>query len=110
MNTMLMTVFERRQEICILLAIGWKRSRIVRMVLWESMLLGLGGGIVGIILGIFGVNLLRHAPVVRGLLEPALSLNLAAEAVAIAVAVGILSGIYPAWRSSRLSPSSALHE
>jgi putative ABC transport system permease protein len=110
MNTMLMTVFERRQEICILLAIGWKRSRIVRMVLWESMLLGLCGGIVGVILGIVGVKLLGQAPLIRGLLEPDLSANLAAMAVAIAVGVGILSGLYPAWRSSRLSPSYALHE
>ena len=46
-NTMLMTVFERTHEICVLLAIGWKRSRIVRMVLWESALLGFLGGVVG---------------------------------------------------------------
>ena len=43
MNTMLMTVFERTQEICVLLAIGWKRSRIVRMILCESALLGFLG-------------------------------------------------------------------
>ena len=47
MNTMLMTVFERTQEICVLLAIGWRRGRIVRMILWESALLGLLGGIAG---------------------------------------------------------------
>ncbi len=44
MNTMLMTVFERTQEICVLLALGWRRGRIIRMVLWESALLGLLGG------------------------------------------------------------------
>ncbi len=44
MNTMLMTVFERTQEICVLLApVGWQRGRIIRMVLWESALLGLLG-------------------------------------------------------------------
>ena len=62
MNTMLMTVFERTHEICILLAIGWKRSRIVRMVLCESALLGFLGGIVGVLLGAVAVKVLQdHA-------------------------------------------------
>jgi putative ABC transport system permease protein len=109
MNTMLMTVFERTQEICILLAVGWKRSRIVRMVLLESALLGLLGGIVGVTLGVVGVGLLQHAPAIRGLLEPDLNARLLATSVGIAVIVGVFSGLYPAWRSSRLNPSQALH-
>src|SRR5215218_4000802 len=55
-NTMMMTVFERKQEICILLAIGWRRLRIMRMILMESALLGLFGGIAGVILGAVGVQ------------------------------------------------------
>jgi putative ABC transport system permease protein len=108
-NTMLMSVFERKQEIAVLLALGWKRSRIVRMILWESALLGFFGGIIGVLLGVVGVQLLKMAPAVRGMLEPDLRLNLMLEAVAIAVFVGILSGLYPAWRSSRVAPSLALH-
>jgi putative ABC transport system permease protein len=49
------------------------------------------------------------APAVRGLLEPDLRINLMVEAVAIALFVGVLSGLYPAWRSSRVAPSLALH-
>ena len=108
MNTMMMTVFERKQEICILLALGWKRGRIVRMMLWESALLGFFGGIVGVALGVGGVHLLKNTPTVRGLLEPELSVGLMLMSVAIAVGVGIVSGLYPAWRSSRLTPSLAL--
>ncbi len=108
MNTLLMTTFERKQEICVLLAIGWKRSRIMRMILWESALLGLLGGIVGVLLGVVGVKALQHTPTIRGLLEPDLSTGLLLMSVAIAVVVGILSGLYPAWRSSRLMPSLAL--
>jgi putative ABC transport system permease protein len=106
MNTMLMTVFERTQEICVLLAIGWKRSRIVRMVLWESALLGFLGGVGGVLIGVVGVKLLVHAGIrlsARG--NPQLLII----AVAMAVVVGVFSGIYPAWRSSRLTPSHALH-
>ncbi|PYI99704.1 MAG: ABC transporter permease, partial [Verrucomicrobia bacterium] len=108
-NTMLMSVFERRQEIAILLALGWKRSRIVRMILLESAMLGLLGGIIGVGLGVVGVHLMQTAPAIRGLLEPDLSFNLILMAVTIAVCVGVLSGFYPAWRSSRLTPSLALH-
>lgn len=108
-NTMLMSVFERKQEIAILLALGWRRSRIVRMILLESAMLGLLGGIIGVGFGVVGVHLMQHAPAIRGLLEPDLSLNLILIAVAIAVCVGVLSGFYPAWRSARLTPSLALH-
>ena len=107
-NTMLMSVFERRQEIAILLALGWKRWRIVRMILWESALLGLFGGLIGVLLGIIGVHLMERAPAIRGLLEPDLSIGLMVRAVGIAILVGVLSGLYPAWRSSRLTPSHAL--
>jgi putative ABC transport system permease protein len=109
MNTMLMTIFERTQEICVLLAIGWKRGRIVRMVLWESALLGFLGGLGGVVIGVVGVKLLVQTPAMRGLLEPELSPQLLIMAVAIAVVVGVFSGVYPAWRSSRLTPSHALH-
>ena len=108
MNTMLMTVFERTQEICVLLALGWQRGRIIRMVLWESALLGLLGGAAGVLIGAVGVQVLAVTPAIRGLLEPDVSISLLAISVAIAVAVGVLSGLYPAWRSSRLVPSQAL--
>src|SRR5882757_9172434 len=109
MNTMLMTVFERTHEICVLLAVGWKRSRIMRMILYESALLGFMGGITGVLLGVAGVQVLVTLPTMRGFLEPDLAPRLLATAVAISVVVGVISGLYPAWRSSRLTPSHALH-
>lgn len=109
MNTMLMTVFERTHEIGILLAVGWKRRRIVHMVLCESALLGFVGGVVGVALGALGIWILEHTTGVRGMLEPDLSPKLLLTSVVIAVIVGVISGLYPGWRSSRLSPSIALH-
>lgn len=108
MNTMLMTVFERTHEIGILLAVGWRRSRVMFMVLYESALLGLLGGILGVLLGAAGLKLMELAPSIRGLLEPDMSPKLLLISVAIAVVVGLISGLYPAWRSSRMSPSVAI--
>ena len=109
MNTMLMNVFERTPEICVLLALGWKRRRIVELVLWESAILGLLGGIIGVFIGVVGVRLLGATPSIRGLLEPDIGIRLLAVSVAIAILVGVVSGLYPAWRSSRVTPSQALH-
>ena len=108
MNTMLMTVFERTHEIGILLAVGWKRLRIVSMVLCESALLGFFGGGAGVLIGIIGLKIMEHT-VVRGMLQPDTSLMLLVKSVCIAVIVGVVSGLYPAWRSSLLSPAVALH-
>lgn len=108
MNTMLMSVFERKHEIGVLLALGWRRSRIMSLILSESAAMGLLGGIAGVALGALTLWALGMTPGVKGLLEPDLGWGLAARAILIAICVGIISGLYPAWRSSRLSPSIAL--
>jgi len=108
MNTMLMSVFERKHEIGILLALGWSRARIMSLILCESAAMGFLGGVVGVALGAMTLAILEQTPYVRGFLEPDLGWPLALQAVLIAVAVGVISGLYPAWRSSRLSPSTAL--
>jgi len=61
------------------------------------------------LIAVVGVKLLIITPAMRGLLEPELSPQLLVVAVAIAVVVGVFSGLYPAWRSSRFTPSHALH-
>lgn len=109
MNTMLMTVFERTHEIGILLALGWKRRRILLMVLCESALLGFLGGLTGVGLGAMGLKILEQTPMIRGLLEPDMSAKLLLTSIGIAVVVGVISGLYPGWRSSRLSPSRAMN-
>lgn len=108
MNTMLMSVFERKHEIGVLLALGWQRSRIMSLILCESAAMGFLGGLVGVMLGVVTAFLLVRLPGIHGLLEADLGWSLALRGILIAVVVGIISGLYPAWRSSRLSPSIAL--
>jgi putative ABC transport system permease protein len=108
MNTMLMSVFERLQEIGILLAVGWKRRRVLRMILCESILLGIAGGVLGTSAGALAVKALEHAPQLRGKIQGEFSLALALLAVATSVGLGAIGGLYPAYRGSRMQPSDAL--
>jgi putative ABC transport system permease protein len=111
MNTALMSVFERIHEIGILLAVGWRRRRIVLMIVYESMALSLAGGVAGIGLGAAAVVLLQRTPLLRGKIEGEFSPRLFGLALAIALGLGVLGGLYPAYRGSRMRPSDALrHE
>jgi putative ABC transport system permease protein len=108
MNTVFMSVFERMHEIGVLLALGWRRSRIMRMILFESLLLSIVGGIVGAGTGALAVRLLEMTSTLRGRIEGDLSPSLFGMAFLVAVGLGLLGGLYPAWRGSRMSPALAL--
>jgi putative ABC transport system permease protein len=111
MNTMLMSVFERMHEIGVLLAIGWRRRRIVTMILLESVLLSLLGGVAGIAMGIASLRVLEWTPILRGRIAPDTNAVALLAALAVSVALGTLGGLYPAWVGARMSPSTGLrHE
>jgi putative ABC transport system permease protein len=111
LNTMMMTVFERTREIGVLRAIGWRRSRVLGLVLGESSALGLAGAVLGTALGYLGVKALARTPMG--------SLFIASELPAVVLLVGVLlglilsllGGLYPALRAAMLDPSEAVrHE
>ena len=111
MNTVLMSVFERMQEIGILLAVGWRRRRIVAMILCESVALGLAGGLAGIALGCGAVEALERTSWMRGKIAGEFSIPLFALALLISVGLGGLGGLYPALRGANMNPGDALrHE
>ncbi len=107
-NTILMSVFERTREIGTLRALGWSRSRVLRLIMTESLLLSLVGWAVGCLLGAAVVYLVGQNPALGGLMSGRLSLDLAVQALAIAIALGLIGGFYPSWWASRLSPLEAL--
>ncbi|MCL4531739.1 MAG: ABC transporter permease [Actinobacteria bacterium] len=108
MNTMVMSVFERTREIGVLRAVGWRRRRIILMVLMESLLLSVVGGLFGIALGIGLIQLVGLLPGIGSLFAAAYQPSLFIQAMVVALALGTVGGIYPAWRASRLSPLEAL--
>lgn len=104
MNIMLVSVTERTREIGIRKAVGAKGRDIMMQFLIESMVLSLVGGVVGVILGQLGANILARLagwPVVVSLPSVLLAFGFAA-------AVGIFFGIYPARQASLLKPIDAL--
>jgi len=108
MNTMVMSVFERTREIGVLRALGWRRRRVLWMILRESVALSLLGGVAGLVAGVVAGELLSAIPFMAGFVRARFSLGLFAQALVTALALGVVGGLYPAWRATRLRPVEAL--
>jgi putative ABC transport system permease protein len=107
MNVMLATVTERTREIGIRRALGAKRRHIVAQFLVETVVLSVGGGMLGIVVGIAIPQAVEHFSERKTIVTPAAP----AIAFGIAVGIGIVFGLYPAWRAATMDPVDALrHE
>jgi putative ABC transport system permease protein len=110
MNTMLMSVMERTHEIGVMKAIGAKNRNILSLFLLEAGLVSLLGGLCGCILGVLGARAISFGiqtgfdVELAAVVEPAVLLG----GVAVAVVVGMLSGLYPARKASKMSPVEAV--
>jgi putative ABC transport system permease protein len=107
-NTMAMSVFERTREIGVFRALGWKKSRIMKLILLEAAALGLAGGCLGIAGGWVALRVLAALPATASFVTPSIPLTHCAQSLGIAVGIGLLAGLAPAWRGSRLSPVESL--
>lgn len=103
MNIMFVSVTERTREIGIRKAIGAKKRSILTQFLFESSSICLFGGLIGLILA-YGVT-----EIINALLLPAsISPVIVVVAIFISVLVGVVSGIIPAYRASKMNPIEAL--
>ena len=104
MNIVLATVMERTREIGIRRATGARRGDIVRQFLSESVLISVGGGILGIAFGFFLSWLIAQAAEWRTIVTaPSVFI-----AFGVSVMVGVVFGLYPAVKASRIDPIEAL--
>ncbi len=105
MNIMLVTVTERTREIGVRMAVGASRSEIRAQFLAEAILISLAGGLAGIALG-------TAIPFSVRFVEPGLRIPISTASIAVAFAVsclvGVVFGMLPAVRASKLSPTEAL--
>jgi len=111
MNTMYTAVLERMNEIGIMKSVGAKNSDILIIFLFESGLLGLVGGIIGVLIGIVLSKSVEFIAVNFGgidLLKASFSLYLVFGALLFSFFLGMISGTLPAWQASKLKPVDAL--
>ncbi len=104
MNIMLVSVTERTREIGVRKAVGARRRDILKQFLGESVVLSVLGGGLGVALGFGGSFALGKAMNA----ETSVSLFSVLLSFGFAAAVGIIFGLYPAWKASRLNPIEAL--
>jgi putative ABC transport system permease protein len=108
LNTMLMSVLERTREIGVLRALGWRRRQVLGIIVRESCILGVLGGGLGMALGIGLTQLMGLAEGLIGAFEPVFTSQLFVQAGGVSVLVGLVGGLYPAWRATRMRPVEAL--
>lgn len=108
MNTVLMSVFERTREFGVLRAMGWRPRQVLAMVLGESLVLSVLGGVVGTSLGIAAVRAVEDIPTISTIVPGSLSPELLAQGISVALGLGLAGGALPAWRASRLLPAEAM--
>jgi putative ABC transport system permease protein len=108
MNIMLVSVTERTREIGIRKALGAKRRDILLQFLVEAALMSLIGGAIGVLVG-WGFSALISGMSLGGTtIDTVMSVNIPILAVSVSAAIGILFGLYPAYRAARLNPIEAL--
>jgi len=107
LTTMLGAVAERKQEIGIFRAMGFRRTHIMRVILAEAALVSLVGGLLGWLIGMVAATLLASSV---AQISVAVQWNpwLLLGAVGTALFLGVLSSLYPAVRAAQLDPNTAL--
>ena len=108
MNATLMSIIERTREIGVLRAVGWSSRRIMLMILKESLLVSIIGGVIGAVGGWLLIFWLSRATVLFGANPGSVRFGLVLQAFITVVVLGVVGGVYPAWHASRLQPIEAI--
>lgn len=123
-NTIFMGVWERGREFGIMRALGTARSQIVRVVVYESLVLGVVGTLAGSILGLIitgyyglrGIDLSQYAEMIKTMaglspvVFPEISAGHMGLTVGLVFAVSALAAVYPAFMATRLDPIAAIQQ
>jgi putative ABC transport system permease protein len=107
-NTMLMAVIERRSEFALLSAVGFSGPQIAGRVVLESTVTTIVGAAIGLLLGVVGAQLLVDVLGAQTFVSPQITAWDLGRGLLVGVLLGILGGLYPAWRAARLSPARVL--
>jgi len=111
LNTVMMSVHERRREIGMLKAVGAERWHVLFLFLSEALIISLIGGAIGCGVGLGGVYLIQWFVSILGLkisVPLMIAPHVLIEGMLVALAIGLLAGVFPSWQASNVPPVEAL--
>jgi putative ABC transport system permease protein len=108
LNTMMMSVSERTREIGVLRALGWRRRKILALILNEALAMGLVSVVVAVGVAFGLAWLLGRLPFYGEAFRPVWGAEVFVRAAGIALVLGLIGGLFPALRASRMQPIEAL--
>ena len=111
LNTIMMSVHERRREIGMLKAVGAERWHVLFLFLSEALIISIVGGLIGCGLGLAGVYLIQLLVSMLGLnltIPLLIAPHILISAFLVAIIIGLIAGIYPSWKASNVPPVEAL--
>lgn len=114
--TMITSVVERIREIGVLKALGFKDSQVISMILTESIIMSIIGGVIGISLGIIGAHILASRGFELKMSAQSIIINAPPKitalsilrAIGLTLLVGVIGGVFPAYRAAKIPPAVAL--
>jgi putative ABC transport system permease protein len=120
-NTMLMSVIERVRELGVVIALGMRPGRVFAMVLLETILLSIVGGVAGVVLAAATIAALAHTGIdlsfvssglaafgMGKVIYPVMPAPQYAYVVLLVTVTAVVASIYPGWKAVRLDPASAI--
>ena len=109
MNAMVTSVIERTKEIGVMKALGASNNKVLAMFILEAGFIGAVGGIIGIILGYFLAGLIAIVATQSGFaIGAVITFEITLGALLFSMAIGMISGFYPAYRAAKMDPVNAL--
>ncbi|GCC10238.1 macrolide export ATP-binding/permease protein MacB [archaeon] len=110
MNTMLTSVLERTREIGVMKAIGADDSMVLKIFVAEAGILGIVGGVIGIMVGAIISAFIQYVGTmyIGSSFQTLITTKLIISALGFSLFIGVISGIYPAYRAAKLNPAEAL--
>jgi putative ABC transport system permease protein len=107
-NTMFMAVIERQGELALLSTVGWSSLQVGLLIVGEGIAVSLLGAGLGLLLGVLGSEGLVRVLGAAAYVSPSVTAGALGSGLAIGMAIGVLGGIYPAWRVTRMPPLKGL--
>ena len=120
-NTMLMSVIDRIREFGVLIAVGMKKSRTFSLIILETILLSMSGGVLGILIGFGSISLFSHTGIdlsiiasslesfgAETMLFPTLPAEMYVILTLMIIVAANIAAVFPAWKATHLVPSEAI--